>query len=225
MVLYWGTFVLVGLLLYSMGLPVFAILFLGAISHFVRTALMWKGREPGHDIFAFYLTAADILRNSNKHWYGFEINEAIKRGQELTTSIVPAPPLLYVALGALLERSGDTSASLKCYSMVYGENAVNEAAIAFPSDSLRGYVATLRRIEASPAESPRTLSAIRSLERLRNGAAREAFERMTSQNTASLPRTDSGAEAANVVYFEGSAAGERKSITEVLSDIYDDRTA
>ena len=52
-------------------------------------------------VFDFYILADEILRDDERHWYGFEIGEVIKRGEQALHSVPDPPPLIHFALGAL----------------------------------------------------------------------------------------------------------------------------
>lgn len=164
-------FGVIALMLYVVGFPVFMLLFFGALAFFVWKVFASEPRGETRRIFEFYLVANEILRDDERRWFGFEVKEAIARGEGIVKSISPAPPLVHFALGALYQRVEDHSSAVRHLSSVVEETSSDESAIMFPTKDLREYVRMLRRIERAPAESPQTSAAIRSLERARKNRA------------------------------------------------------
>lgn len=225
-------YLVIGVLLLTLGLPIYVIIFLGVISHFVWMAISWRDRETSREIFIFYLNAAEVLRYPSRHWYGFEIKDLMLRGESLLSSFSLPPALLYVTLGSLYEISGDETAAQRLYATVFSNGADYESSITSPDKDLKEYVRMLRKIESTPHESPQTIRAIRFLERVRNGAAKRSYERMVQGISANETSNDPAAlSSGNVIELfteesEGSMARslqERMTLTEVLNDIYNDR--
>ncbi len=158
---------IVGVMLYIVGLPAFVIFFLGAFSFFLWKLFATGAASDTRKIFEFYLTSNEILRDDDRRWYGFEIHDAIDRGERIIRAMPAAPPLLHFAIGALYQKIGDYASAEKNLAAVVIDGSVSEAAIVFPSVELRDYVKVLRKIERDPAEAPQTTSAVRSLERIR----------------------------------------------------------
>ena len=158
---------IIGAMLWVAGFPVFLLFFVGVLTFFIWKVFSSEGRNETRRIFEFYLTANEILREDDRRWYGFEIQEAIGRGEEIYRSMSAAPPLLSFALGALHQKLDDHSSAVKYLSQVVDDPSVRESAIVYPSKELREYVRMLRKIERAPAEAPLTSSAIRALERMR----------------------------------------------------------
>ncbi len=168
-------------MLYVIGIPGFVVLFLGAFSFF-----LWKlfGSGTASDtrrIFEFYLSANEILRDDERRWYGFEVQDAIARGERILSSMAAAPPLLHFALGALYQKIGDHALAEKHLAPVVADGTISEAAVVFPSHELREYVRILRKIEREPAEAPQTSAAVRSLERLRKNKGGTLLEQSRTQ--------------------------------------------
>lgn len=258
-------FGVIALMLYVVGFPVFILAFFGALAYFVWKAITGGLRLESRPIFEFYLLANEILRDDGRRWFGFEIKETIERGESIVRSMPTVPPLVQFALGALYQRIDDHTLAIKHLAEALEGGTSDETAIVFPTPELRDYVRLLRKIERSPAESPQTSSAIRSLERLRkNRGARmldlsrsvaagakgpqidastdhavkkavSAVEETTDDETQL--RTGSGSDRipSRVVSFKSeeersttarrrsSTAAERKTISEVLRDIYDEQ--
>jgi hypothetical protein len=154
-------------MLYVIGLPAFVIFFLAAFSFFLWKIFATGAASDTRKIFEFYLAANEILRDDERRWYGFELNDTILRGEKILSSMVTAPPLLQFAVGALYLKTGDSDSAEKNLSHVIGESGLSESAIVFPSNELRDYVRVLRKIERDPADAPKTTAAVRALERLR----------------------------------------------------------
>lgn len=253
-------FGVIALLLYAVGFPVFLLVFFGVLAFFVWKVFTAEARNETRRIFEFYLAAHEILRDDERRWYGFEIKDAIARGEAVVRSMTSAPPLVHFALGSLYRKLGDHSSAVRNLSHVVDDASADEASIVFPTRDLREYVRMLRKIERAPAEAPLTSAAIRSLERARRNKAGEMLDHSRNQLAAitadekrqaadALPEpshvpidasdSDLPLLAENMDVFRkatGSAppepakkparkrsapVTERKTISEVLHDIYD----
>ena len=151
-------------------------------------------------------------------------------------AIPDAPPLVHFALGALYQKADDHAAAARHLALALEENGKDEAAIVFPSKDLREYVRMLRRIERAPNEAPLTSTAVQSLERMRRHRGKAMLARSTA--AIALPEENSDGAmpltAGRIPTFadtqEGSESSsdaprspdDRKSISEVLHDLYDD---
>ncbi len=245
------TFGVIAALLYVVGFPLFGIIFLGAIAFFVTRLFAHTSRNDTRKIFEFYLSSHEILRDDERRWFGFEIQESIALGETVLKSIRSAPPLLHFALGALYTKSGNHASAVSHFQKVLGEGSVVEEGVVYPTPELRDYVRILRKIEREPGDSPLTSSAVRSLERMRKNRGKKMLDegkRLLAQIYIDSEKerellTEEGhvssgvfAEAEtitrppeNVTASDRSAneanqssfGGGRKPITEVLHDIYD----
>jgi hypothetical protein len=248
---------IIGVMLWVAGFPVFLLFFVGVLTFFIWKVFSSEGRNETRRIFEFYLSANEILREDDRRWYGFEIQEAIARGEGIYKGMSAAPPLVSFALGALHQKLGDHSTAVKYLSQVVDDESVRESAIVYPSRELREYVRMLRKIERAPAEAPLTSSAIRALERMRRNRGAKLLEASRNE-LAKQPavQDEEIKKLSSIVDIEGGeewndvddlssdrkdpapmvfanhleplpAAGperpknERKTISEVLHDIYD----
>lgn len=245
-----AAFGVLALVLFAMGFPLFILFFFGVLGYFVWKVFTSDHRGEARDVFEFYLVANDILRDDDRRWYGFEIREAIERGERVSRAMRTAPPLVHYALGSLYEKAGDNAEALKHFTQIDANGGDVEAAIVHPSRELRAYVSMLRRIERSSAEAPLTASAIRSLERRRRNNLAAIIEECRTRTANSELSTDSFDEdrlagdrlfedkvpeesdlvASLDVRHQESARKdvngtgvERLSISEVLHDIYDSK--
>lgn len=256
----------IAILLYFMGFPVFILFFFGTLGFFIWKAFSSEAKTETRKIFEFYLSANEILRDDDRRWYGFEIQETIARGEDVLRTMKAAPPLLHYGLGALYQKIGDQSSAVKHLGYVVEETSSDESAIVFPTKELREYVRILRKIERSPGEAPLTSAAVRSLERARKNKGRD----LLAASRASVDSSDVGPSTEKVMpasvvgnddhqptamhFIEDSTGGnstpesgrgityrfadfarskkskkvkheevntERKTISEVLHDIYD----
>ncbi len=250
-------FGVIALMLYVVGFPVFMLVFFGALAFFIWKVFVAESRGETRRIFEFYLGANEILRDDDRRWFGFEVKEAIARGEAVVKSMTPAPPLVHFALGALYQRLEDHSSAVRHLSAAVDDSSSDEGAMMFPTKGLREYVRMLRRIERAPAESPQTSAAIRSLERSRknrgSGLLAHSRDVLAGGVLALTDRpvtesryigTDETHEARNIDWKDDSAEvhsdttastqssgqkrfaktaspDERKTISEVLHDIYD----
>lgn len=238
----------IGVLLLFVGFPPFLLFFIGILAFFIWKVFTSEGRNETRRIFEFYLSANEILRDDERRWYGFEIQETIARGERIVSSMGAAPALVYFGLGALYQKLGDHSSAVRNLSLSIEGDAANETAVMFPSRDLREYVRMLRKIERSPAEAPLTSAGIRALERGRKNRAAMLLEQSrqelarnpaetrelaraaeSSGETAagleeSGPDRDTGKPASVVPDYKSSekeTSRDRKTISELLHDIYD----
>lgn len=252
----------IALMLYAAGFPLFLLFFVGVLTFFIWKVFSSERRNDTRRIFEFYLSANEILRNDERRWYGFEIQDTIARGESIVKSTMTAPPLVHFALGALYHKLGDHSSAAKHLAVVV-ENP-DEIKIIFPTSELRDYVRVLRKIERAPAEAPLTSAAIRSLERARKNRASVLLDESraqiqdqhaqlgTAQNVDEIrakresiiditsyrdddndegARDDERASAAHFLHVKDEKSEgapdtntqhkNRKTISEVLHDIYD----
>ncbi|HEX6124974.1 MAG TPA: hypothetical protein VFZ23_06320 [Pyrinomonadaceae bacterium] len=160
-------FGVVASMLWVANFPIFVIFFFGIFAYFLLRMFSSGSRSETREIFEFYLTANEILRDDERRWYGFELNEAIKRGEEIVHRMSAAPPLVYFALGALHNKNGNHKAAVSNLAHVVENPSSNELAYVYPTPELRSYVKVLRKIEREPADAPLTSAAVRALERAR----------------------------------------------------------
>jgi tetratricopeptide (TPR) repeat protein len=220
-----------------MGIPFSVIIFFATVTYFIWRAIQQSERQDTGRIFEFYIRANDILRDEERHWFGFEISEVIERGERVLHSMTDPPPLIYYALGALYQQVGDHEAAIEHLSFVVDNEQSDERHRFTPSPELRRYVHILRKLEREPAEAPQTMAAIRSLDRARRHRAAELLaesrERLHADKQlaqtqpapqASLKETVPSTDAARK-----TAAAKRPAtlvapppIAEVLRDVYEE---
>lgn len=181
-------FSVVASMLLVAGFPVFVIFFFGIFAFFLLRMFASGSRSETREIFEFYLTANEILRDDDRRWYGFEINEAIKRGEQIVQRMSGAPPLVHFALGALQNKAGDHKAAINNLAYVVENSSSDESSFAYPSDELRNYVKILRKIEREPADAPLTSAAVRALERARKIRGKALLED-SRQKFSAIPVT------------------------------------
>lgn len=242
-------FGVVAALLFWIGFPVFLLFFFGVLAFFIWKAFSITTRNEAREIFDFYLSTNEIVREDGRRWFGFEVQEAIAKGEAIVKHMPTPPPLIHFALGALYQKAGDHSSAVRHLSAIAGDNIADESAIVYPNRELREYVRVLRQIESSPAEAPRTSAAVRSLERIRKNKAKEMLEfsqAALADGTVKLPASsvaetkneaDLERDQSSLTYnFADFAASkkkakdeaplpesERRTISEVLHDIYDEK--
>lgn len=169
-------FGVIAMMLYITGFPLFVIFFFGILAYFIWKTLSTPSHNGTREIFEFYLLANEILRDDERRWYGFEIQDVIVRGERILKYMKGAPPLVYFTLGALYHRIGDHKSAERHLSYVVENETANETAFVYPSPELRAYVKTLRKIEREPAEAPLMSSAVRALERARRNRAKALLD-------------------------------------------------
>ncbi|HEY0458898.1 MAG TPA: hypothetical protein VGC97_07060 [Pyrinomonadaceae bacterium] len=169
-------FGVIAMMLYITGFPLFVIFFFGILAFFIWKTLSAPSTNGTREIFEFYLLANDILRDDERRWYGFEIQEVIARGERILKYLKGAPPLVFFTLGALYNKIGDHQSAEKHLAYVVENETADEKSFVYPSPELRAYVKTLRKIEREPAEAPLMSSAVRALERARRNRAKSILE-------------------------------------------------
>jgi len=174
---------IIGALLYFAGMPLFLLLFVGVLTFFLWKVFAAEGRGKSREIFEFYLLSSEILRDDNRRWFGFEIQEAIKRGEDIVASMPIAPPLLHFTLGALYQKIRQPVHAERNLSMALQGP---EISFAQRTRELGDYVRMLRRIESSPSEAPQTAAAVRSLERLRRTGGQALLDETRRQSDIGL---------------------------------------
>jgi hypothetical protein len=174
-------FGVIALMFYVIGFPVFILFFFGVLAFFIWKAFSTESRDSTRRIFEFYLSANEILREDDRRWYGFEIQETISRGESILKSMSSTPPLVHYCLGALYQKTGDHVAAARHLAYVVEDGTSDELSIVFPTKELREYVRILRKIERSPAEAPLTSSAVRALERGRKNKAKSLLDESRSR--------------------------------------------
>jgi hypothetical protein len=241
------------------GFPLFVIFFFGIFAYFLLRMFSSGSRSETREIFEFYLTANEMLRDDERRWYGFEINEAIRRGEEIVRRMKSAPPLVYFSLGALQNKAGNHKAAVSNLGHILENGGGDEASYLSPSQELQSYVRVLRKIEREPADAPLTSAAVRALERARRLRGKALLEDSRQKFAAMAPPppqpialkpaepkgyvyashdNDHYPEVKTVVDSQPNQNGEdsqkpkaepakhdpfvdRKSISELLHDIYD----
>ncbi len=177
--------VIVMAMLGVMGVPLTVIVFFSAVVYFVWRAVQRSEQQDVKNIFDFYIAANEILRDEEKRWYGFEINNVIGEGERVLQMMSDPPPLVYFTLGALHHRAGDHETATEHLSYILEDERGDEHARTHPSSELRRYVEVLRRVEREPTEAPQTMAAIRGLERARRTRAAAMLDEARARLRAS----------------------------------------
>jgi tetratricopeptide (TPR) repeat protein len=169
-------FGLIATMLLVANFPTFVVFFFGIFAYFLWKTFSQPARSGTREIFEFYLAANEILRDDERRWFGFEIQEVIGRGERILQLMNGAPPLVYFTLGALYEKVGDHKSAVNHLAYIIENENADEQTYVYPSPELRGYVKILRKIEREPAEAPQTSAAIRALERARRNRGKAILE-------------------------------------------------
>lgn len=164
---YFLAFGVIATMLLVTGFPLFVISFFGIFAYFVWKTFLNPSHNGVRDVFEFYLTANEILRDDERRWFGFEIQEVINNGELILQRMSGAPPLVYFSLGALYHRVGNYKAAANHLTYVLENNTSDESQYVYATPELKEYVKVLRKIERDPTEAPQTSAAIRALERTR----------------------------------------------------------
>lgn len=220
---YFLAFGVVASMLLVANFPFFVVIFFGIFAFFLMRMFSAGSRNETRDIFEFYLSANEILRDDERKWFGFEIKDAILRGEGILHRMKGAPPLVYFTLGALYNKAGDHNAAVSNLAYVVENDASDELTYAFPSPELRTYAKVLRKIEREPADAPLTSAAVRSLERARKLRAKTLLEQSRSKAVspnAHKLKGKAGGDIAEIDYSDQTVERpERRSITEEIIQV------
>ncbi len=170
------TFGVIATMLFVAGFPMIVIFFFGVFAYFLWKTFSQPDQQGVRQVFEFYHSANEILRDDERRWFGFEVQEVIGRGEKILQVMHGAPPLLYFTLGALYNKVENHEAAVNQLSYVVNDDNSNEGTYLHPSSDLREYVKVLRNIEEEPAKAPKTSAAIRSLERARKNRGKKLLE-------------------------------------------------
>ncbi|HEX3560141.1 MAG TPA: hypothetical protein VHU19_13130 [Pyrinomonadaceae bacterium] len=181
-----------------MGIPLTVIVFFATVVYFVWRAVQRSEQQDVKNIFDFYISANELLRDEEKHWYGFEITQVIGEGERVLHLMPDPPPLVYFTLGALYHRASAYDSAAEHLAYVLEDERGDEHSRTQPSPELRRYVEVLRRIEREPAEAPQTMAAIRSLERARRTRAAAMLDESRAHVSAGTPLVAAELPARNV---------------------------
>ncbi len=169
-------FGLIATMLMVAGFPMFVIFFFGIFAYFLWKTFSQPSRNETREIFEFYLAANEILRDDERRWFGFEVQEVIGRGERILQLMNGAPPLVYFTLGALYNKIGDYKSAVNHLSYIVENENSDESTYVYPTPELRNYTKVLRKIEREPAEAPQTSAAVRALERARRNRSKILLE-------------------------------------------------
>jgi len=154
-------------MLWVVNFPPYVIFFFGIFIYFSIKLFTNRPNSDARDIFEFYLSSNEILRDDERRWFGFEISEIISRGERILDRMPGAPPLLHFSVGALYNKIGDHMSAIQHLALAVENEQADESKTLKPTPELRNYVRILRKIERDPAEAPLTSGAVRALERAR----------------------------------------------------------
>lgn len=201
--------VVIASMLVVTNIPVFVIFFFGIFAYFVIRMFSTGPRNETREIFEFYLSANEILRDDDRRWYGFEIQETIERGEDILHRMSAAPPLVRFTLGALYNKFGDHKAAVSHLAPVVENPSVEELAFVYPTPELRNYVKILRKIEREPADAPLTSAAVRALERARKVRGKVLLEQSRTAFATGEPFRSNGHELhSGEVHADGEPASQ-----------------
>lgn len=169
-------FCVIAMMLFAVGFPVFVIAFFGIFAFFLWKTFASSSPNGVREVFEFYLSANEILRDDERRWFGFEVQEVIARGERILQTMNGAPPLIYFTLGALYNKLGDHKSAVNHLAYVVENENSDESTYNYPSPELRNYTKILRKIEREPADAPQTSAAVRALERARRNRGKTLLE-------------------------------------------------
>lgn len=169
-------FGVIAAMLYVAQFPMFIIIFFGIFAYFLWKTFASPSPNGTREVFEFYLSANEILRDDERRWFGFEVQETIKRGERILQFMNGAPPLVYFTLGSLYNKIGDHKSAVNHLAYVLENDNAEEKTYLYASPELKNYVRILRKIEREPSEAPQTSAAVRALERARRNRGKAILE-------------------------------------------------
>lgn len=178
------TLIVIAAVLLAVNFPVYLMVFFGVFAFFVWKAFSQPQRNEIRGIFEFYLAANEMLRDDEKRWFGFEMQEVLHSGERILNTMPDPPPLMLFTLGALHHKIGNYEVAAQYLHNVQENEQLDEKHRLIASPELKSYVKVLRKIEREPAEAPQTSAAIRALERARRNRAAALLEESRKMSTA-----------------------------------------
>jgi tetratricopeptide (TPR) repeat protein len=169
-------FGVIATMLFVAGFPMFIIIFFAIFAYFLWKTFASPSPNGTREVFEFYLSANEILRDDERRWFGFEVQETIGRGERILQMMNGAPPLVYFTLGALYHKVGDHKSAVNHLAYILENDNADEKTYLYASPELKNYTKILRKIEREPAEAPQTSAAIRALERARRNRGKTILE-------------------------------------------------
>jgi hypothetical protein len=164
-----------------MRIPFSVVILFAVVAYFIWRAVQKSELQEATHIFEFYISANDILRDEDRHWFGYEITDVISRGERILNSMSDPPPLVYFAVGALCHKAQQHEKAEQHLAYIVENDLSDERHRLIPSPELRRYVKILRKIEREPTEAPLSMAAVRSLERARRHRAATMLEKTREQ--------------------------------------------
>ena len=169
-------FGVIAAMLFVAGFPMFVITFFGIFAYFLWKTFTQPSTAGVREVFEFYLAANEVLRDDDRRWFGFEVQEVVARGELILQRMNGAPPLVYFTLGALYNKIGNHKAAVNHLTYVLENEFSDETQYNYATPELKNYVKILRKIEREPSEAPQTSAAIRALERARRTRGKTLLE-------------------------------------------------
>ncbi len=213
------TFGVIATMLFVAGFPMIVIFFFGVFAYFLWKTFSQPSNHGVHQVFEFYLSANEILRDDERRWFGFEVQEVITRGERILQVMHGAPPLVYFTLGALYNKIDNHEAAVNHLSYVVENENSEEGTYVHPSNDLRAYVKLLRKIEREPTSAPQTSAAVRSLERARKNRANKLLDE--SREKLDEIKTIKEKEERKQLFQKSEAVVEKEKDEKLLKSVVD----
>ena len=205
-------------MLYGAGVAPVVMLFVSGVVLVVFLVTRRAQHREVERLFDFFVTAEAILRDEERRWYGFEVSEVIEQGELVLEGMPDPPPLQLFTLGALQHTIGNHASAVEYLSHIVEDEPFEERNRDIASPQLRRYVTLLRKIEAEPSLAPETLSAIRSLERMR----RRRASTLLGESRKALKLTTGEREKPREAKPATNVCLPPLPISDLLKDIYQD---
>jgi hypothetical protein len=191
------------------------------------------GKRETEVVFAFYVAADEVLRDSDSKRYRFEVADVIQAGEKIVRSFPDPPPLATFALGALYNLVDDHNAVVEYLGIAAEEEVLKGSTHASPSRKLRRYVKRLRQIERFPERWSKLFSAITNLERLHQERGARMLAASQQHLKKMIEAYENGTMTSPALRLPVSNFASRSlrsinpppPISEVLNDVYQEEPA
>ena len=204
-----------------------------AVGVFIIFVVRRAVKKDTESVFAFYVAADEVLRQSDSKRYRFEIADVIQAGEKIVRSYPDPPSLGIFAIGALYSLIEDHNGVVENLGIAAEEEVLKDSEHALPSRKLRRYVKRLRQIERFPNRWPRLHEAIFNLERLHQERGARMLASSQQQLKKMIEAYESGDLSSKPPRLLESNFASRSlrsinpppPISEVLSDVYQEEPA
>lgn len=225
-------FGVIATMLFAVNFPPFIIVFFAIFAFFLWKVFASPPASGTREIFEFYLSANEILRDDERRWFGFEMQDVIRRGEQIVQLMNGAPPLVYFTLGALYNRAGNHQAAVQHLSFIVENENADERKYLYATPELKSYVKILRDIERESAKAPQTSAAVRALERTRRNRSkflleesRNAVKELESLKNRQIAAAKNSLQSEPVNLIENNFSNDRNGSVQNIAESFSQKSS